>query len=165
MCITQCTGGDSQKDSCKHSVVHLLSAFQCFCFSSEMFYYGCQHLLENNISFWPLDSVIAIFGLTQFPNCDNTCNIVSTSSLAHSNRFQNLPKLSLVYNVHCTCQNKIKRNHFSSFQSISRNAEKYRNPEIQKLNFLWEIKLRFCPRKSGQFNTSGSPVALFVPEL
>ena len=37
-----------------------------------------------------------------------------------------------------------------------------KNPEIQKFIFLGNLK---SPKKSGSFDTSGSPVALFVPDI
>ena len=46
--------------------------------------------------------------------------------------------------------------------------KKYRNTEIQKYknlkinSFLGNLK---SPKKSGRFDTCGSPVALFVPEI
>ena len=50
------------------------------------FHHGCFIMgattCQRNFFFWSPGSVIEIFGLTQFPNCDNTCNIVSSSTLA-----------------------------------------------------------------------------------
>ena len=64
-----------------HSGSTYAQLFNAACFHQGCFIMGATTCQRKKF-FWSPGSVIEIFGLTQFPNCDNTCNIVSSSTLA-----------------------------------------------------------------------------------